>query len=133
MSSSSSFVESEKLKIQKKFARKLIREASNAGYEAHELGSLIDIILTSLKLDTEEETFAFIVKCGICDPLVIGSIKQVELSPIQLIDIMFSEGKDHFLINIEEAFEQGLLSLKDQDTREHVRYHISHHPYRTHS
>jgi len=121
MSSSSSLhTESEKFKIQNKFARKIIREARNAGYEAHEVGSLVDIVITSLKLDTEEEIFSFIVKCGICDPLVIGSIKQIQLSAIQIIDLMFSEGKEHFLINIEEAFEQGLLTLKDQDTREHL-------------
>lgn len=121
MSSSSSSIETEKLKIQKKFSRRIIHEASNANYEPHEIGSLIDIILTSLNLETEEEVFSFILKCRIHDPLVISSITKIELNSVQLIDLMLLEGKNRFLINIEEAFEQGLLSLKDQDTREHVR------------
>lgn len=114
-----SSIESEKLRIQKKFSRKLIHEAIEQGYEPHEIASLVDIILISLDMDSDQ-VFSFVAKCGICDPLVIGSIKRAEFSALQIIDLMLSEGKDHFMVNIEEAFEQGILSLKDQDTREHV-------------
>lgn len=111
--------DSEKLKIQKKFSKKLILEAYNANYEPQEIASLVDIVLSLLNLESDE-VLSFVVKCGICDPLVLGSIKNAEFSSSQIIDIMLAQGKDQFLINIEEAFEQHLLSLKDQDTREYV-------------
>jgi hypothetical protein len=110
--------------VKKRFAQDLIIEASNSnsGWELHEIGALLILIMSQFNFDPDE-ALNFLEDCRICEPQILIHLTDTGFTAVHWIQLMKCEGTTNFLNNIEDAFEQELLSLRDPETREIVMFY----------
>jgi hypothetical protein len=108
--------------IEYSFSKSLIMEAlSNEKWEFHEVGMLFHLLFLKLNISNNvKKQVYFLQDCGIHDPKVLSVLCDLglQITNNELVNLIYNNCSTFstFCYNIQDAFEQGLLHLKDDDT-----------------
>jgi hypothetical protein len=112
-------------KLCKRFSADLVQLAMDSEWEDHELSRLIILIAKQLNFASKgSKVLKFLTQCQACKPIVLMSLldEGIELTVSQIIYGIYGQAAnvEAFTSTIGEGLEQGLFSLKDEDTVESV-------------
>jgi hypothetical protein len=103
----------------KSFSIALIGHAKDSNWEDHEIARLVLLIARERQL-TPKKTIKFLASCSICNPVVLSRLGDEGLSfdASQIIIAMYDQARhiDGFIEVINESLEEGILSVKDDET-----------------
>ena len=106
------------------FSVALVEQAGQCLWEEHELARLVLLIAKGRDL-SNKKTLKFLAECNICSPIVLAHLhdKGLSFTASSIIHAMYEQSGhvDRFIEMIGDSFEQGILSIRDDDCIQTLR------------